>query len=61
MFASIQLGFVNDELRDMVLQDRIGHTTAVEFYNIAVNPSLADSLFAFKAPKNVDVIDETRH
>lgn len=61
MFASIKLGFVKDELRDMVLQDRIGHTTAVEFYNITLNPTLAASLFAFKAPKNVDVIDETRH
>jgi outer membrane lipoprotein carrier protein len=61
MFAQIRFGFYNQQIREMVLQDHLGHTTAVEFYNIKVNPALSSALFVFKAPAHVDIIDETKH
>lgn len=60
MFAKIKLGFNGNQIREMELQDHIGHTTSIAYYNIRVNPSLAANLFSFKPPKNIDVIDETR-
>lgn len=60
MFAQIKFGFMKNQIREMVLQDHLGHTTAVEFYNINVNPRLSSSLFSFKPPSKVDIIDETR-
>lgn len=60
MFAKIKLGFNKNEIREMELQDHIGHTTSIAFYNINTNPSLASTLFSFKPPRHVDVIDETR-
>lgn len=60
MFAKIKLGFNKNQIREMELQDHIGHTTAIAFYNISMNPALSASLFSFKPPAHVDVIDETR-
>lgn len=60
MLATIKLGFVNDKLHTMFLEDHLGHTTVIEFTNVSVNTILASSLFKFKAPANVDVIDETQ-
>lgn len=61
VFAMIRLGFNNNQIREMVLQDQLGHTTSIEFYNIQLNPTLSSALFAFKIPRHVDVIDETRN
>lgn len=60
LLMSIQLGFKNDHIQYMVLQDRIGHTTMVEFYNVQLNSPVINSLFVLKIPKQVDVIDETK-
>lgn len=60
MLALIKLGFAGQQIREMYLEDHLGHVTDVEFYNILVNPRLAASLFNFKPPKHVDVIDETK-
>jgi|HubBroStandDraft_4_1064222.scaffolds.fasta_scaffold456562_2 outer membrane lipoprotein carrier protein len=60
MFAKIKLGFNKNQIREMELQDHIGHTTSIAFYNISMNPVLSDTLFSFKPPAHVDVIDETR-
>lgn len=60
LFAQIRFGFVNKQIREMILQDHLGHTTAVEFYNIKMNSTLSASLFSFKPPAHVDVIDETK-
>lgn len=61
LFAQIRFGFIDNQIREMVLQDHLGHTTTIEFYNLKMNPTLSSSLFSFKPPANVDVIDETRH
>ena|SRR3990167_2221223 len=60
MFASIQLGFLRDQIKEMQLQDHLGHTTFIQFKNIKINVSFSNKLFVFKVPRGVDVIDETK-
>jgi outer membrane lipoprotein carrier protein len=60
MFASIKLGFVNNEIAEMRLQDHLGHQTRIQFKDSKANVAIPDNLFVFKAPRGVDVIDETR-
>jgi outer membrane lipoprotein carrier protein len=60
MFAKIKLGFNKNQIREMELQDHLGHTTSIAFYNIKISPTLSESIFSFKPPAHVDVIDETR-
>lgn len=60
MFASVKMGFANSELKEMILDDQIGHSTRVQFQKIEMNISIPSSLFVFKAPAGTDVIDETR-
>ncbi len=60
MFESIKLGFENQQISQMQLRDHLGHVTAIEFKQIVLNKSLSQSLFDFKAPAKVDVIDETK-
>lgn len=60
VLASIQMGFMDKQLHEMKLQDHLGHTTKIEFQHTAMNVSLPDTLFTFKKPPHVDVIDETK-
>lgn len=59
-FVGVQLGFANDIINQMKLQDHLGNTTRIQFENIKTNKPLATNLFTFKTPKGVDVIDETK-
>jgi len=60
MLASIKLGFNENKIQAMFLEDHLGHTTLIEFNHVTVNQVLSSSLFKFKLPSNVDVIDETQ-
>jgi outer membrane lipoprotein carrier protein len=60
MLAAIKLGFNENKIQAMFLEDHLGHTTLIEFNHVTVNQTLASSLFKFKLPENVDVIDETQ-
>lgn len=60
MFAAVQLGFMNNQFSEMRLQDHLGHETRIQFKDIQMNINLPASLFNFKPPRGVDVIDETR-
>ncbi len=60
LFAKVKLGFNKNQLREMELQDHIGHTTSIAFYNVNLNPVLSATLFSFTPPRHVDVIDETK-
>jgi outer membrane lipoprotein carrier protein len=60
MFEQIKLGFSDKQIQQMQLKDHLGHDTRITFSAIRDNGDLAASLFTFKAPKNTDVIDETR-
>ncbi len=60
MFETIQLGFLNQQIKQMRLQDHLGHVTAIQFNRIQMNNDLSASLFRFKMPAKVDLIDETK-
>lgn len=60
MFASVEMGFMDKQIREMRLKDHLGHATMVAFESPKTNVNLPASLFTFTPPKNVDVIDETR-
>jgi outer membrane lipoprotein carrier protein len=60
LISFIKIGFFNGQMREMNLQDHLGHNTVIEFYNVAMNRPVAASLFNFKPPAHTDVIDETR-
>jgi len=60
MFAAIKVGFMNNQLHAMKLQDHLGHATEIEFTHIQSGMELPAALFTFSPPKNIDVIDETK-
>jgi outer membrane lipoprotein carrier protein len=60
MFEHIEIGFSNKELKQMRLKDHLGNMTAIQFTNIQNNMAVNASLFTFKAPARVDVIDERK-
>lgn len=60
MLATIKLGFAHNRIKAMFLEDHLGHTTVIEFTNVRLNADISSSLFQFKVPANVDVIDETQ-
>ncbi len=56
-FKYILIGLNNGQLGGMELSDNFGQLTRIYFSNIQLNPTLSDSLFDFKAPKNADVFE----
>jgi outer membrane lipoprotein carrier protein len=56
----ITLSFIRKQIHEMKLQDRLGNMTVIAFHNVLADAALPDSLFTFKAPANVDVIDESK-
>lgn len=60
LFASVRISFNNQILNEMQLQDHLGQTIVIKFFNIKTNVNLSSSLFNFKVPANVDLIDETK-
>jgi len=60
MFSSIRLTFINKQIRQMELQDNMGHFTSILFGNVKMGEKLSNNLFEFTAPPNVDVLDETK-
>lgn len=59
MLSSLRLGFANQQIKQMQLQDHLGHRTIIEFTNIHTNLALSPSSFNFKPPAHIDIIDET--
>ena len=60
VFASVKLGFLNKQIKEMRLADHLGHETLIQFKNIKTNLALSESLFTFKPTANIDVINETK-
>ncbi len=58
-----QLKIATDQgrIQKMVIIDQLGQTTELTFKSLQENPSLDASLFQFKPPQGVDVIDQTQH
>lgn len=59
-FESIKLSFSNTVIHEMELKDHLGHTTLIQFRDVALNKSLSERLFTFKPPSGIDIIDETK-
>ena len=55
-FRELRLGFAGADLRRMLLLDRLGQVTRLEFEDIERNPRLDGSLFTFVLPAGVDVV-----
>lgn len=55
-FQSLLLGFTNENLTGLVLNDQLDQTTIINFMEPKVNGDINSSLFTFKIPKNVDVV-----
>lgn len=60
MLTKVKMGFENKSLQEMVLVDHLGHTTKIRFQHAQHNVDIPSTLFVFKSPPNVDVIDETK-
>ena len=60
VFESIQLGFKNNQINEMQLQDNLGSRTVIQFSAVQNNISTPAALFIFQPSKKVDIIDETR-
>jgi len=59
-FESIKLSFSNNVIHEMELKDHLGHTTLIQFRDVALNAPLSERLFTFKPPSGIDIIDETK-
>jgi len=57
-FAAIELGFVGDDLQGILLMDRLGQKTKIDFDDVDTETAVDDDLFRFEPPPGVDVIDE---
>lgn len=60
MFEWVEMGFIGSDIAGMRLQDHLDHLTDIEFKKIKTNNGLKQTLFTFKPPKGVDIIDETK-
>jgi outer membrane lipoprotein carrier protein len=59
-FRSALFGFANDELKRMIVEDKLGQTATIIFQKIARNVPVAASEVSFTPPKDVDVIGTPR-
>ena len=57
-FQHVKLRFLGDSLTGIELDDQLGQHTVVTLSDIKNNPPLPASLFEFKPPKGVDVVQQ---
>lgn len=57
LFERIEFQYYGDVLESMRIHDATGQTTEIVFSEIQQNPEVNDSMFTFKAPEGIDVID----
>ena len=57
-FQRVQLVFNGPALTGIVMFDQLGQVTDVKLQNAKLNQKLAASLFQFKTPKGVDVVEQ---
>ncbi len=60
LFAQIKLTFLKNDIREMQLEDHLGHVTTIAFQHVKAGINLPASLFVFTPGDKVDVIDETK-
>lgn len=57
-FQRVKLIFVGEMLNGIELYDQLGQHTDVNLSKIKQNPKLSPTLFKFKTPKGVDVVEQ---
>jgi chaperone LolA len=57
-FASVRLGFAQETLAAMELNDALGSRTMIRFEDLQRNPKLSLQLFRFVPPKGADVLED---
>jgi len=57
-FERVLLGFADNELRLMVMEDAFGLRTEVRFQSVQRNPEMAADRFRFEPPAGVDVVGD---
>ncbi len=57
-YKNIRIGFDAKRLGMMIIADNLGQTTRIDFNDVNKNTNIADKLFNFEVPADVDVIDE---
>ncbi len=57
-FQRVKLVFEGSALSGIALYDQLGQLTDVTLNQVQVNPKLVASLFQFKAPRGVDVVQQ---
>lgn len=58
LFDRLRLSFRNGLINDMQLEDAVGQKTTLYFFGVQMNRPLADALFEFVVPDDVDVFEE---
>jgi chaperone LolA len=58
-FAGVTLGFRGAELQLLLLDDRLGQQTRIDFSEVRRNPTLSPDRFRFQPPPGADVIDDS--
>ncbi len=58
VFESLRVSFSGSQLNSMQLKDSLGQRTDIFFSHIINNGKIANSVFQFTPPKDVDVINE---
>lgn len=59
-FRSALFGFANDDLKRMIVEDKLGQTATIIFEKITRNALVAPAEVSFTPPKDVDVIGTPR-
>lgn len=57
-FLRLKLIFTQDVLTSIEMYDQLGQHTIVNLSNVKANPKVAASLFQFKPPKGMDVVQQ---
>jgi outer membrane lipoprotein carrier protein len=58
-FDAIKLSFLNQHIREMQMQDKLGHVTTITFNDVKMDNAIPASQFVIKPAANVDILDET--
>lgn len=56
-FQSFRIGFRNQQIQAMILQDSFGQQTHLTFHNAKNNPKIPAARFRFQIPAGADVLD----
>lgn len=56
-FKSFRIGFKQQQLSEMILEDQFSQTSHILFSQVKTNPRLSPQQFQFTPPKNADVLN----